>query len=379
MPLEPTNAAPDAAPQNDLAAILIQGLEAPPAAPAAPVEQKEATPPPAEPQTEQKSGMSELLGEKTEEAPKSKLPIDDDEPEPTEPKLNLDEKAGVRFKELKEQLKSTKAEIAARDTEIAKREALIAELKVKAERATELEEKAKTYEQEMSVIKLEKTEAWDKEIRQPTKSISDSVAEIADRYSLDYGKLAEAVETRDKGAARKAIQDLASGLDISPADLFEIYELNSKMQPILTRMESLYANADKALLELQASAEKQTAEQISAKADERRSAVNLVADKVAAKLPFLSDDVKAIAAQVAEVDFDALDSQNKAYNAVAGNLLPKILRQIAKVQADYDAALDELGQYKRAKPNPGGFAPAGPANKPKTLEEAMLAGMGFTG
>lgn len=327
-----------------------------------------------EPESTKVDPLKEITGE--EEPTKSKLPIDEEGEEEVEevPK----DKAGYRIKELKEEIKTKwKPELAAKEQEIAQMKARLAEIEAEAARAKDLEEKTKQYEQELSVLELTKTEAWQREIKEPTTAISESLMEISERYGIDYDKLAEAVENRDNKAARSAIRDLVSGLDVSPDDLYEINDLRGKMQPILGRMEELYANADKALLELKAQSEQQTAEQIAARAEERRKATALVAEKVASKIPMLAEEIKTLTAQVGETDFDSLDPQNKAYNTLAGNLLPKMLKQLSKLKSEYDTALDELEQFRRSKPNPGGFVQNTGATQKKDFLQAVMQDMGL--
>lgn len=327
-----------------------------------------------EPENKIVDPLKEILSDE-EEPTKNKLPIDEETEEVEEiPK----DKAGYRIKELKEEIKTKwKPEIAAKEQELAQVKARLTELEVEAARAKELEEKTKQYEQELSVLELTKTEAWHKEIKEPTRAISDNLVEIADRYGIDYDKLAEAVENRDNKVARAMIKDLVSGMDVSPDDLYEINDLRGKMQPILQRMDDLYANADKALLELKARSEQETAEQIAARAEERRKATSLVAERVAAKIPLLAEEIKTLSSQVGDTDFDALDPQNKAYNALAGNLLPKMLKQLSQLKSEYDTALDELEKFRRAKPNPGGFVQNGSSAPRKDFMQAVMQDMGF--
>lgn len=327
-----------------------------------------------EPENKIVDPLKEILSDE-EEPTKNKLPIDEETEEVEEiPK----DKAGYRIKELKEEIKTKwKPEIAAKEQELAQVKARLTELEVEAARAKELEEKTKQYEQELSVLELTKTEAWQKEIKEPTRAISDNLVEIADRYGIDYDKLAEAVENRDNKVARAMIKDLVSGMDVSPDDLYEINDLRGKMQPILQRMDDLYANADKALLELKARSEQETAEQIAARAEERRKATSLVAERVAAKIPLLAEEIKTLSSQVGDTDFDALDPQNKAYNALAGNLLPKMLKQLSQLKSEYDTALDELEKFRRAKPNPGGFVQNGSSAPRKDFMQAVMQDMGF--
>lgn len=355
-----------------------------PAAAAAPEPAKAATPAPAKAAAAPAAKAADPLDAAAAEVVDpniTRLPFDDIEdetPSDEEPK-STDERVGRRIELLKTEIKATwKPKVAELEETIKQRDSRLAELEAFAKEREELVEKVKNYEAEMSVTKLERTPAFIKEVTEPETRIVESALKIVEHYGLNEKAIFAALEEPDAMKRSAAFKAATSGLDVDPDHAYELRKLADEAQVVLAKKNDLYANADAALAELGAKTERETAAQAIVRAEERGKATDLVANRVIAKLPFLADIVKGVTDTVKETNFEALDPQKQAYNVMMGEALPKLAVAHAKLQAQYDAALDEIASYSKASPRvDGGLArTAATGAAPRTLAEAanMAAG-----
>jgi hypothetical protein len=135
----------------------------------------------------------------------------------------------------------------------------------------------------------------------------------------------------------------------------KIYALAEKLPAIMEQRERLQANSSAALAELDARREAAEAERVLEEAKTRKAAVELVATRVTAKLPFLKESDKfaldSVKEKIADTNFDALDPTTKAYNAYAGHLVPQLAKAYVTVMKEIESLTDELDKYKKAKPS----------------------------
>ena len=379
MALEPAEVAtPSLTPQSTaLEKSLLGGLT--PAAPAAPAAPEPVAPPAPEPVApEPVTPLKEI--EKLADPPDlGKLPIDDVEDDaPPEP-VEKGDKVGRRIEALKTEIKATwKPKVAELEQTKAQLEAQLLELKGSSGTVEELRQKIASYETEMSVVKLERTEAFKETYQKPMDAIESKAREIAETYGLEIPKLFQAFAATEEKDRRALLKETLSGLEIDDDDRDLLRDLIRDAQPLYAKRDELYANADKALLELEARKEKETAEQASARAEERVRTTDLVVGRIASKLPFLKEIVSGVADTVKSTNLENVGVEMQTYNALAGETLPKVAKMVRELQNERDQLLDELAAYRKASPRiDGGFrAAAAGESKPKTLEAALLAGIG---
>lgn len=323
--------------------------------------------------------IAEIEASAKEDPNVSKLPIDDIADDEPSVEIPGSERAKGSILALKAEIKETyKPRIAELEQTVAEREARLLELKGSADELERLRETVKSYETEMSVVKLEKTPAFIAEVTKPFEAIQTKTDVIIETYGLDKTEVYAAFAEPDEGKRRAALKAITSGLELDVDDAVELRTLAREVQPLYNRRDELYLNADKALAELGARAEQETAAQAMARAEERSKSADLVAKRIVAAKPALRDFVSEdIIANVKDTDIDALDPQNKAYNHIAGLALPKLERAYAKAIAENDKLLDELAGYQKSGARVGGgLGSAAPGEgKPKTLLDGLLAGV----
>jgi Skp family chaperone for outer membrane proteins len=342
--------------------------------PAAVVDPPAATDPPADP----------LKEAATPDVPDFKLPIDDEpEPESTtpDPKEKLDpvKKVERRIEELKGEVKTKwQPRVAELEQEAAQLKSQLEEKEARIAQLAELETKVKSYEDEISVTRLERHPRYVSEVKEPLKAKIAEATTVANKYDLPVGDVLDALELTDPSEAEAAIEKLASGLDVRPMDLLKLLKLHGEIQPILTKKEEMYANADKVLAELEVAKVQETQQAALARAEERKRVAPTVADVLIKKFPLIKDDISALVDAAANADPDALDVPNKVFNHLAGLALSKVVQKATALQNERDQLLDELDALRKALPNIGGngFTSNTDGSRPNSFLEAVRRGIG---
>jgi len=319
------------------------------------------------------------------EKPDIALPIDEEVPEPEpkedEPDLTgMSAKAGERFKQLRTEAKELKNKLAAEAQAKAQLESRLKELEGKTGMTEEVEKKLSEYEMELAISRLEATDAFKAEVTKPLADIAEVAELIAGKYSLDVSKILDAISLSDTEKQDEAFEELL--VDVSERDRSKVYALAEMLPDIMARRAELYEKREEALQELEA--KKTAAEQTAAleRAKERKAAVELVVKRVTDKLPFLKSESFALdpVKDAAEnTDYDAEDITVKAYNAVAGKLVPQLAKAYNDALSEIEKLSDELEKYKKTSPAYKGTSTAAPVNNENvdfaTAVERAFAGL----
>jgi predicted nuclease with TOPRIM domain len=292
------------------------------------------------------------------------------------------DKAGKRIQALKEEIKTSyKPKIAELESTLTAKEARLAELEAQAARTKALEDEVAQFKKEMSVVRLEQTPEFVKEVTEPLKTLSDKVASIADTYGLEQSKLVEAITEPDEGKRRSMFKTILSGVEVDIDHAIELRNIASETHKIYAKQDALFQDADAALAELAARREGETAAQAAARAEERGKAADVAASAITKALPFLNDLMPDLSKKVKDTPFETLDPTHAAYNALAGAALPKVKKELDRLQKEHDAVLDELSRYRKATPRaPGQTGTPSPTPQKHTdLAAALMAGAGMIG
>ena len=318
--------------------------------------------------------------------PMDELGRSDEETKPVLPiegktkELSAEIRAGKTIKAMKEEISTTwKPKVAELEQQLVERESRLEELRAQAEEAAQLKEKLESYESEMSVVRLERTPAFIEAVSKPVQEIEDTAKEIAERYGIDADKLFQAFDGETEKERRALLKEATDGLEVDRDDDFELRDLIKRYIPIKAKKNELYDNADKALAELAARAEQDTAAKAAERAVERSKSMDLVAKRITTAAPSLTDFVtKDVINRAKDTDVDALDAEKKAYNHLAGLALPKLEKAYADIITERDNLLDELAFYSKSNPRVTGGAGSSsttPAQGFRTLAEAAAARM----
>lgn len=306
------------------------------------------------------------------------LPIDkpveevEDDAKPEEGEEDLDPKARHAWKAVRTELKEVKAARTAAETKLAELEARLAEREATTPELTELQTKVAEYEKLLSVTRLESSPAYIKAVEEPYQNVISKADEIADRYEIDKIELSKAIAIADRKERSEKLKDLLVGVDDD--DRLEVRELAREVEKIAAKQQELVTNADKALAELEAEAEKAKAAEIATRAEERKKTVAQVLPYMTKKLPSFGPQIDALSSKLADTDLASRPVTNQVYDAAAGELLPIVIADRNKTLRALQDALDELEKFKRATPGSGSggsFKADGKVSSSKTFSEAV--------
>ena len=291
-------------------------------------------------------------------------------------------KAANRFKQLKEELKSNKSELDILRQTVKEQESKMEELSAMAESrdVDSLKETLQQYELEKSFNDLENTTQYKEAVSEPLNRLMDKASVIAEKYDADYDRLVDIIALDDADEQDEKLSELlpeATGRDKSA-----IYRIIEDIDPIMNRRNELYENADEALKEAQYLEEQKQQAELVERAEIRKSITRNVVKRVGEKLPFLAGvgglDMNSIEAKASNLDPSVVHPVDFAYNSVAAQILPTIVREYLSSRAESELLMNKLSEYEEAEPTMSGTPTSdSPSNvrKDMSFEDAISAAL----
>jgi hypothetical protein len=321
--------------------------------------------------------------EETKEEPKEK-------PNTDEPLEDLSEdigddwtpKAASRFKQLKDELKTNRSELDTLRQTVKEQASKMEELNAIAENrdVDALKETLQQYELEKSFSDLENTTQYQEAVSEPLNRLMDKASVIAEKYDVDYDALVDVIALDDTEAQDSKLSELLP--DASDRDKSAIYRIIEDIDPIMDRRNQLFENADAALKEAQYLDEQKQQSELAEKVEIRKAITRNVVKRVGEKLPFLSGveglDMSAIEAKASDLDPSVVHPVDFAYNSVASQILPTIVREYLSSRAEAEVLMNKLAEYEEAEPTISGTPKSDTTSKrPSDLsfEEAISAAL----
>ena len=290
-------------------------------------------------------------------------------------------KAANRFKELKGELKSSQSELESLRQTVAEQQSKIDEMSglVENRDIDKLQETLTNYEYEKAFDNLEETVAYQQSITEPLNALMDRASQIGDHYEVDSDTVIDILSLDDAVEQDAAIQQYFS--NASDRDKAALYRVIDEIDPILEKRQNLYENVEQALNEANLLEEQRINSEKAAAAKHRADVTKNVVTRVGEKLPFLGGvdglAMSAVQQKVAEIDHDLVHPVDFAYNAVAAQLLPVIVKQYISSRKDVDGLMDKLASYEDAEPTMSG-TPSSDSTSPSrdlSFEEAISAAL----
>ena len=242
-----------------------------------------------------------------------------------------------------------------------------------------LQETLTNYEYEKAFDNLEETVAYQQSITEPLNALMDRASQIGDHYEVDSDTVIDILSLDDAVEQDAAIQQYFS--NASDRDKAALYRVIDEIDPILEKRQNLYENVEQALNEANLLEEQRINSEKAAAAKHRADVTKNVVTRVGEKLPFLGGvdglDMSAVQQKVAEIDPDLVHPVDFAYNAVAAQLLPVIVKQYISSRKDVDGLMDKLASYEDAEPTMSG-TPSSDSTSPSrdlSFEEAISAAL----
>ena len=267
-------------------------------------------------------------------------------------------KAANRFKQLKSELKNNRSEVEQLRQTMKEQEAKMKEMSglVEGQDFESLKARLAEYEQDRLVNDLESTAAYKDTVSAPINTLLSQASEIASKYDIDSDLLIDALAEEDTSKQDSQLGDLLT--NVNDRDKARVYRIIEDLVPIVERRNELYANADAALKEAQLLDEKKQNESLAAKAEQRANVTRNVVKRVTEKLPFLSGfeslNLPGIEEKTAGLDPSVIHPVDFAYNSVAAQLLPTIVREYLGARKEAEALTDKLAEYEGAEPTMSG-------------------------
>lgn len=237
------------------------------------------------------------------------------------------------------------------------------------------------YEIQKSFNDLENTAQYKEAVSDPLSRLMDKASVIAEKYDVDYDSLVDAIAMDEAEKQDAVLSELLP--EASDRDKSSIYRIIEDIDPIMERRNSLYENADAALKEAHYIEEQRQQTEIAEKAEIRQSITRNVVKRVGEKLPFLAGveglNMEAIQEKAADLDPSVVHPVDFAYNSVAAQLLPTLVREYLSSRAEADVLMSKLSEYEGAEPTMSGSPTsdsANPVSGDLSFEAAISAALG---
>lgn len=291
-------------------------------------------------------------------------------------------KAANRFKQLKDELKTNRSELDTLRQTVKEQSSKMQELSAIAENrdVESLQETLQQYEVEKSFSDLENTTQYQEAVTTPLNRLMDKASVIADKYDVDYDSLVDAIALDDTESQDQKLSELLP--EATDRDKSAIYRIIEDIDPIMDRRNTLYENADAALQEARYIDEQKQQAEVAERAEIRKSITRNVVQRVGEKLPFLNGveglDMSSIESKAADLDPSVVHPVDFAYNSVASQILPTIVREYLSSRAEAEVLMNKLAEYEGAEPTMSGSPTSDSASaRPSDLsfEEAISAAL----
>jgi len=292
-------------------------------------------------------------------------------------------KAASRFKQLKDELKNNKSELDTLRQTVREQESKMEELNAIANNrdVDSLKNQLSEYEIQKSFNDLENTAQYKEAVSDPLSRLMDKASVIAEKYDVDYDSLVDAIAMDEAEKQDAVLAELLP--EASDRDKSSIYRIIEDIDPIMERRNSLYENADAALKEAHYIEEQRQQTEIAEKAEIRQSITRNVVKRVGEKLPFLAGveglNMESIQEKAADLDPSVVHPVDFAYNSVAAQLLPTLVREYLSSRAEADVLMSKLSEYEGAEPTMSGSPTsdsANPVSGDLSFEDAISAALG---
>jgi len=266
-------------------------------------------------------------------------------------------KAASRFKQLKEELKNSSSELETLRQKSVEHEARIKELSAinEADDPKALQEKLAQYEQEKMFTNLEETEAYKQRVTKPLRELLDSTEAVAEKYGIDAEALVDAVALTDEAEQDKALEGL---LELATdRDKSRIYRVIENIEPLMAVRKAMHDNVEQAVAEAKEADEQKQKQKLATQYKVREQVATEVGDRVSEKLPFLKavEGFDMSAAKEAAVNSDptTIHPVDHAYNTIASQILPTVVREYASMRKEIEVLTDRLAEFEGAEPTAG--------------------------
>lgn len=270
-------------------------------------------------------------------------------------------KAARRFKQLKEERKVLRSEVDDLRQKNTEYESKIQELSgaVDNDDIDTMREQLAEYEQQKMFTDLENTTSYRETVTEPLLELLGRAEQVADHYDIDSDVLIDVISMDEGEDQDEALSEILE--DVSDRDKAKIYRVLEDINPILDHRTNMINNLEEAYYEAQSLEEHRQNQLAAQKAQERQAITRNVVGRVKEKVPFLSGfegiDFDSITEKASDSDPAVIHPVDAAYNAVAAQMLPSLVKEYSALQAELESLTDRLAEYEEAEPGTSGSVP----------------------
>lgn len=276
-----------------------------------------------------------------------------------------DPKAGIRFAELKQELKQAKADAQSiREGSVQTPE--MEELRAKATLADELQGKLDETRQRLMQVDYESTPEYEAAVVAPFRDLETAASQIDAANGLEEGTTIKAISNADQSTQDAAIANLEHSL--SARSVSRLNTLADQYLILNQKAQVARNEAEVRMKEHQDSQVSLSAEQAEKTNLAYRSSVGGIFDKYEGKLPgFVGDDGSVNEAYTAAkesalaVDFNKMDEGSAAQAMFASKVLPELVSQLQQTQAELKTQKQMTRRLSASKPSLGSSPKSSPA------------------
>lgn len=280
----------------------------------------------------------------------------------TKSQEEIPEKPGTpdAWSRLRESRDRHKAAAEEKEVILREKEAEVADLKAKAARTAELEEKLKVFdeqEKELAVARVESTREYKESIEAPLQAIGKQVEVLVKSNEGDVSAVHRMLTEVDPAVQRTLLKEITSGWD--EIDRLDLRKMADDTRTILDKQDAMRTNAHAAQKEREQIAAKREAEQKEVTKKEFVAAAGDAVKSVRDRLPFVplaegeteEDRYSSLEQKVAQVDFEVQTHRAKAL-AVASTIdLTHAIKTIGVKDTEIASLKEALAKAAKDKPS----------------------------
>ena len=290
-----------------------------------------------------------------------------DDPKPEDAKEPEKPTSSDDWSRLRESRNNYKAQVAEKESILREKEAEVTELKTKAARTVELEEKLKVFdeqEKELALVRVESTIEYKNSIEAPLKVIGEQVGILTTSNEGDIFAVKQMLVEADPAKQRIMLKEITSGWD--EIDRIDLKKMAEDARTILDKQDRMRENAHAASKEQEKIASQRDAESKETVKKEFTKVTGDVVKSLRDKLPFVAladgetenDRYSVLEQKVARVDFDALPPKAKALAAASTFALTHAIKTIGVKDTEITSLKEALAKALGSKPSVGPRADA---------------------
>lgn len=272
------------------------------------------------------------LSEEEEEKETNEFSEENFDKETEELSKGMDAKAGIKFKELRQELKQYKQKQV--ETKVPEDiQAKLQELEIKAAEAEGLRQQVEELSSVSAKVKVESSQEYKKKILEPAIAILQESSKIAEAHNLDPEIVQEIIREQDRELQLELIGAHLS--EMNELEKQDLYRMIFDYKNLGKLRQEMLDNASEKLSQIEA---QQIEEQKRVQEEERKAVQQIqssIWDKYKSIIPGFSNEDGEVTPEWSKlrnralsIDFNKAAGKDKAYAAFAGVALPHVIKEL---------------------------------------------------